>query len=217
MENERERGWRDKETINYLHASALSERAIVIFCSTCFFAMMMRKKNILKYNLFQEEPFSSSGGYAESPPDAQSRTEDDRRRRKKQFTLDFEDEADRAEVFMDSMDVSPTPSHRHRPREKISSVGRTPHRTMKRRDSLQQQLLKSPQKEDWRVEGADDGAHVPTSDDSSCSHHYHMYHHSHTAHKDTPESFRHRRTRDSPRRNSGGYVSAGRRSNEVGH
>lgn len=168
-----------------------------------------------QFFLPQEEQFSSSGGYAESPPDAQSRADDDRRRRKKQFTLDFDDEAT-TEVFMDSMDVSPTPSHRHRPREKTSSVGRTPHRTLKRRDSLQQQLLKSPQKEEWRVEAADDGTLVPTSDDSSCSHHYHMHqHHAHTPHKETPESFRHRRTRDSPRRNSGGYVSAGRRSNEV--
>lgn len=65
------------------------------------------------------------------------------------------------------------------------------------------------------MEQAEDGGHVPTSDDSSCSHHYHMHHHHHHhMHRESADG-RHRRTRESPRRKTAGYVSVRRRSNEV--
>ncbi|XP_015598809.2 uncharacterized protein LOC107269459 isoform X2 [Cephus cinctus] len=158
---------------------------------------------------------SSSGGYAESPPDPHIWTEEERRKKKKMFTLDFpagqEENADRAGEQLLDTDVSPTPSHRHRTRGKPLN-SRSPHRNNKRRDSSQQQLIRSPQKEEWR-EQTEDGTHVATSDDSSCSHHYHLHHHHHHLHRETGEGIRHRRTRESPRRKSG-YVSARRRSNE---
>ncbi|XP_050591618.1 uncharacterized protein LOC126922794 isoform X1 [Bombus affinis] len=170
---------------------------------------------------------SSSGGYAESPPDLRGWTEEERRRRRKTFTLDFLGSSSgierSAELYGDSVDVSPTPSHRHRPRGKSTSA-RSPHKNNRKRETVQQtvqvqqsqqqQLTRSPQKEDWRVEQAEDGGHVPTSDDSSCSHHYHMHHHHHHhMHRESADG-RHRRTRESPRRKTTGYVSVRRRSNE---
>ncbi|KAI4499382.1 hypothetical protein M0802_005642 [Mischocyttarus mexicanus] len=51
--------------------------------------------------------------------------------------------------------------------------------------------------------------------ESSCSHYYRMHHHHHYhMHRDTGDSGRHRRTRESPRRKNGGYVPTRRRSNE---
>ncbi|XP_076765364.1 uncharacterized protein LOC143432562 isoform X5 [Xylocopa sonorina] len=169
---------------------------------------------------------SSSGGYAESPPDLRGWTEEERRRRRKTFTLDFlgsTGDIERSpEHYGDAMDVSPTPSHRHRPRVKSTSA-RSPHRNNRKRETVQQavqaqqaqqQITRSPQKEDWRVEQVEDGGHVPTSDDSSCSHHYYMHHHHHHhVHREGADT-RHRRTRESPRRKTTGYVSARRRSNE---
>ncbi|KAK1122088.1 hypothetical protein K0M31_009928 [Melipona bicolor] len=171
---------------------------------------------------------SSSGGYAESPPDLRGWTEEERRRRRKTFTLDFLGSAagiERgAELYGENVEVSPTPSHRHRPRGKSTSA-RSPHKNNRKRETVQQstvqvqqsqqqQLTRSPQKEDWRVEQTEDGGHVPTSDDSSCSHHYHMHHHHHHhMHREGADG-RHRRTRESPRRKTTGYVSARRRSNE---
>ncbi|XP_071867939.1 uncharacterized protein isoform X2 [Bombus fervidus] len=170
---------------------------------------------------------SSSGGYAESPPDLRGWTEEERRRRRKTFTLDFLASSSgierSAELYGDNVDVSPTPSHRHRPRGKSTSA-RSPHKNNRKRETVQQtvqvqqsqqqQITRSPQKEDWRVEQAEDGGHVPTSDDSSCSHHYHMHHHHHHhMHRESADG-RHRRTRDSPRRKTAGYVSVRRRSNE---
>ncbi|XP_043265277.1 uncharacterized protein LOC122404938 isoform X1 [Colletes gigas] len=171
---------------------------------------------------------SSSGGYAESPPDLRTWSEEERRRRRRNFTLDFlgsGTEAERgAELYTENAEVSPTPSHRHRLRGKSTSA-RSPHRNNRKRETTnqqstqsqqqQQQITRSPQKEDWRVEAAEDGGHVPTSDDSSCSHHYHMHHHHHHhLHREGADGARHRRTRESPRKKTGGYVSARRRSNE---
>ncbi|XP_076240258.1 uncharacterized protein LOC143182854 [Calliopsis andreniformis] len=171
---------------------------------------------------------SSSGGYAESPPDLRTWSEEERRRRRKTFTLEFlggAAEAERTtELYPDNVEVSPTPSHRHRWRAKSTSA-RSPHKNNRKRETAQeqvqvqsqaqQQIIRSPQKEDWRVESTEDGGHVPTSDDSSCSHHYHMHHHHHHhLHRETGEGGRHRRTRESPRRKTGGYISARRRSNE---
>ncbi|CAL7950178.1 unnamed protein product [Xylocopa violacea] len=170
---------------------------------------------------------SSSGGYAESPPDLRGWTEEERRRRRKTFTLDFlgsTGDIERSpEHYGDAIDVSPTPSHRHRPRVKSTSA-RSPHRNNRKRETVQQavqvqqtqqqQITRSPQKEDWRIEQVEDGGHVPTSDDSSCSHHYYMHHHHHHhVHREGADT-RHRRTRESPRRKTTGYVSARRRSNE---
>ena len=195
------------------------------------------KRNIARMELeelklvsihFQEGHRSSSGGYAESPPDLRGWTEEERRRRRKTFTLDFLGNAagvERgAELYGENVEVSPTPSHRHRPRGKSTSA-RSPHKNNRKRETVQQtvqvqqsqqqQLTRSPQKEDWRVEQAEDGGHVPTSDDSSCSHYYHMHHHHHHhMHREGADG-RHRRTRESPRRKTTGYVSARRRSNEV--
>lgn len=178
---------------------------------------------------FQEGHRSSSGGYAESPPDLRGWTEEERRRRRKTFTLDFLGSASGVErgteLYGENVEVSPTPSHRHRPRGKSTSA-RSPHKNNRKRETVQQstvqvqqsqqqQLTRSPQKEDWRVEQTEDGGHVPTSDDSSCSHHYHMHHHHHHhMHREGADG-RHRRTRESPRRKTTGYVSARRRSNEV--
>lgn len=175
----------------------------------------------------QEGHHSSSGGYAESPPDRHGWTEDERRRRKKTFTLDF---PAGLEASTESSDIpgaarveapSPSPSHRHRSRAK-SVATRSPHRAGaalagKRRSAESQQLqqqLRSPQKEE-----CEDPSHVPTSDDSSCSHHYHAHHHHHQ-HLHAPAEGpggRHpaRRTRESPRRKSGSYASAARRRSEV--
>ncbi|OAD56711.1 hypothetical protein WN48_02903, partial [Eufriesea mexicana] len=170
---------------------------------------------------------SSSGGYAESPPDLRGWTEEERRRRRKTFTLEFlggTSGVERSsELYGDNVEISPTPSHRHRPRGK-STNARSPHKNNRKRETVQQQsvqvqqqqqVTRSPQKEDWRVEQAEDGGHVPTSDDSSCSHHYHLHHHHHHhLHREGADG-RHRRTRESPRRKTTGYVSARRRSNEV--
>nr|XP_033321102.1 uncharacterized protein LOC117217425 isoform X3 [Megalopta genalis] len=175
----------------------------------------------------EEGHHSSSGGYAESPPDSRTWNEEERRRRRKNFTLDFMgstvDTDHGAEPYPDSVEVSPTPSHRHRPKAKSTSA-KSPHRNNRKRETAppsqtqqqpQQQLPRSPPKEDWRVESAEDAGHVQTSDDSSCSHHYHMHHHHHHhAHRETAEGGRHRRTRESPRKKSGSYISARRRSNE---
>ncbi|XP_043787530.1 uncharacterized protein LOC122712173 isoform X4 [Apis laboriosa] len=175
---------------------------------------------------------SSSGGYAESPPDLRGWTEEERRRRRKTFSLDFLGSGAgverSADSYGDSVELSPTPSHRHRPRGKSTSA-RSPHKNNRKRDATmsvqqsaqqqaqqqqQQQISRSPQKEDWRVEQGEDGGHVPTSDDSSCSHHYHMHHHHHHhLHREGADG-RHRRTRESPRRKTTGYVSTRRRSNE---
>nr|XP_034178121.1 uncharacterized protein LOC117603258 isoform X2 [Osmia lignaria] len=169
---------------------------------------------------------SSSGGYAESPPDPRTWSEEERRRRRKTFTLDFlgstQDIERSPEPYGDSAEVSPTSSHRHRPRGK-STNAKSPHKNNRKREATQQtvqvqqqqqQITRSPQKEDWRVDQAEDTGHIPTSDDSSCSHHYHMYHHHHHhMHRDGTDG-RHRRTRESPRRKTTGYVSARRRSNE---
>ncbi|XP_018372715.1 PREDICTED: uncharacterized protein LOC108767362 isoform X1 [Trachymyrmex cornetzi] len=172
---------------------------------------------------------SSSGGYAESPPDVRMWSEEERRRKKKTFSLDFlggtssnvELEHSAEPVYPENVEVSPTPSHRHRSRSKPTSA-RSPHRNNRKRDSVQQstqmqqqQVLRSPQKEEWRIEQAEDGPHAPTSDDSSCSHHYHMHHHHHHhMHREGAENARHRRTRESPRRKTSGYISTRRRSNE---
>lgn len=181
----------------------------------------------------QEGHRSSSGGYAESPPDLRGWTEEERRRRRKTFSLDFLGSGAgverSADSYGDSVELSPTPSHRHRPRGKSTSA-RSPHKNNRKRDATisvqqsaqqqaqqqqQQQISRSPQKEDWRVEQGEDGGHVPTSDDSSCSHHYHMHHHHHHhLHREGADG-RHRRTRESPRRKTTGYVSTRRRSNEV--
>ncbi|XP_029048576.1 uncharacterized protein LOC114878668 isoform X2 [Osmia bicornis bicornis] len=169
---------------------------------------------------------SSSGGYAESPPDPRTWSEEERHRRRKTFTLDFlgstQDIERSPEPYGDSAEVSPTSSHRHRPRGK-STNAKSPHKNNRKREATQQmvqvqqqqqQIIKSPQKEDWRVDQSEDTGHIPTSDDSSCSHHYHMYHHHHHhMHRDGADG-RHRRTRESPRRKTTGYVSARRRSNE---
>ncbi|XP_043471247.1 uncharacterized protein LOC122504277 isoform X1 [Leptopilina heterotoma] len=164
----------------------------------------------------EEGQRSSSGGYAESPPDLHMWTEEERRKRRKTFTLDFPGEIDSeraTEILLDNMDVSPTPSHRHRSRTKPLST-KSPHRNNKRRDSLQQQIIRSPQKEEWR-EQTEDGGHGQTSDDSSCSHHYHhVHHHHHHRHRESGDGTHHRRTRESPRRKTGNYVSSRRRSNE---
>ncbi|XP_076679285.1 uncharacterized protein LOC143374756 isoform X2 [Andrena cerasifolii] len=171
---------------------------------------------------------SSSGGYAESPPDVRAWSEEERRRRRKTFTLDFlgsaGDPERAAELYTENAEVSPTPTHRPRARGKSTSA-RSPHKNNRKRETVQQQtqvqqqpqqqIARSPQKEDWRVETAEDGGHVPTSDDSSCSHHYHMHHyHHHHLHREGADGGRHRRTRESPRRKTTGYVSARRRSNE---
>ncbi|KAG7188965.1 hypothetical protein KM043_008563 [Ampulex compressa] len=175
---------------------------------------------------------SSSGGYAESPPDLRAWTDEERRRRRRTFTLDFLSglggaESDRAgeSTYLDTSEISPTPSHRYRSRGK-STTAKSPHRNNRKRDNAQQsaqqqqqqqqqQIVRSPQKEEWRLEQTEDGGHVPTSDDSSCSHHYHMYHHHHHhVHRENAEGGRHRRTRESPRRKTSGYVSTRRRSNE---
>ncbi|XP_061940120.1 uncharacterized protein LOC108003997 isoform X9 [Apis cerana] len=176
---------------------------------------------------------SSSGGYAESPPDLRGWTEEERRRRRKTFSLDFLGSGAgverSADSYGESVELSPTPSHRHRPRGKSTSA-RSPHKNNRKRDATmsvqqsaqqqaqqqqqQQQISRSPQKEDWRVDQGEDGGHVPTSDDSSCSHHYHMHHHHHHhLHREGVDA-RHRRTRESPRRKTTGYVSTRRRSNE---
>ncbi|KAL6264753.1 hypothetical protein P5V15_004851 [Pogonomyrmex californicus] len=176
---------------------------------------------------------SSSGGYAESPPDVRMWSEEERRRKKKTFSLDFlgttssnvELEHPAEPTYSENVEVSPTPSHRHRSRSKPASA-RSPHRNNRKRDSAQrdsaqlqqqqqQQILRSPQKEEWRMEQTEDGPHAPTSDDSSCSHHYHMHHHHHHhMHREGAEGARHRRTRESPRRKTSGYISTRRRSNE---
>ncbi|XP_066588399.1 uncharacterized protein [Prorops nasuta] len=184
---------------------------------------------------------SSSGGYAESPPDPRIWTEEERRRRKKAFTLDFTGDGSGTEhdrivesLYPENVDVSPTPSHRHRSRGK-STAARSPHRNNRKREITQQQqqqqqiplqqsqqqqqlqqqqLLRSPQKDDWRLDQMDDATHPPTSDDSSCSHHYHMYHHHHHHHVREGTEGRHRRTRESPRRKTGSHISARRRSSE---
>ncbi|XP_044589725.1 uncharacterized protein LOC123268575 isoform X1 [Cotesia glomerata] len=157
-----------------------------------------------------------SSGYIESPPEPHTWTDEPRR---KSFVLEFptglEDHShhlDRAELLLDP-DVSPTPSHRHRPRTKVNA-GRSPYRNNKKRDpqSPISALSRSPQKEEWNRDIGDDPVQIPTSDDSSCSHHYHMHHHHHHVHRDNME--RHRRTRESPRRKTSGYVSTRRRSNE---
>ena len=163
-------------------------------------------------------------------------TEEERRRRRKTFSLDFLGSGAGVERGADSygegVELSPTPSHRHRPRGKSTSA-RSPHKNNRKRDAAitsvqqsaqqqaqqqqqqQQMISRSPQKEDWRVEQGEDGGHVPTSDDSSCSHHYHMHHHHHHhLHREGADG-RHRRTRESPRRKTTGYVSTRRRSNEV--
>ncbi|XP_076230153.1 uncharacterized protein LOC116428500 isoform X3 [Nomia melanderi] len=174
-----------------------------------------------------EAHHSSSGGYAESPPDLRTWSEEERRRRRKNFSLEFLGSAAETErgteLYTDEAEVSPTPSHRHRPKAKSASA-KSPHRNNRKRETVQpsqtqqqpqQQLPRSPQKEDWRVEATDDAGHVQTSDDSSCSHHYHMHHHHHHhLHRETGDSARHRRTRESPRKKTGGYISARRRSNE---
>lgn len=187
----------------------------------------------------QDGHHSSSGGYAESPPDPEAWTEEERRRRKKTFILDFSSGQDIEEKgseprsaiqqpttqpgHQECVDVSPTPSHRHRPARGKLNATRSPHRNNKlRRDTTQIQLTgRSPgstaQKEDW-TSAVDDPVQVPTSDDSSCSHHYHMHHHHHHVHAQQQEGGRHRRTRESPRRKTGGggYATTGRRrSNEV--
>ncbi|XP_046753781.1 uncharacterized protein LOC124416603 isoform X2 [Diprion similis] len=164
-----------------------------------------------------EERRSSSGGYAESPPDTHLWSEEERRRRRKTFTLDFQPGAEvengRVDGYIENRDVSPTPSHRHRLRGKPLNT-RSPHRNNKKRDSAQQQqIIRSPQKDDWR-EPLEDGTHVPTSDDSSCSHRYHLHHHHHHHHRESIEGGRHRRVRESPRRKTGGYISSRRKSNE---
>jgi len=157
-------------------------------------------------------------------------SEEERRRKKKTFSLDFlggtssnvELEHSAEPVYPENVEVSPTPSHRHRSRSKPTSA-RSPHRNNRKRDSVQQstqiqqqQVLRSPQKEEWRMEQTEDGPHAPTSDDSSCSHHYHMHHHHHHhMHREGAENARHRRTRESPRRKTSGYISTRRRSNEV--
>lgn len=166
---------------------------------------------------------SSSGGYIESPPDPPAWSEDERRKRRKTFTLDFQDSLDldhghqdKSEGFIDSADVSPTPSHRHRPRGK-NNTNRGQYRNNRRRDSAQSTLStisRSPQKEEWPREPIGEPVQIPTSDDSSCSHHYHMHHHHHHLHRDNQEG-RPRRTRESPRRKTGGYNASRRRSNEV--
>ncbi|XP_011297541.1 uncharacterized protein [Fopius arisanus] len=165
----------------------------------------------------------SSGGYIESPPDPPGWTEEERRKRRKTFTLDFQDSLDldhshqdKPEGFVDSADVSPTPSHRHRPRGK-NNANRGQYRNNRRRDSVQSTLStlsRSPQKEDWPREPIGE-LQIPTSDDSSCSHHYHLhhYHHPHHLHRDNQEG-RHRRTRESPRRKAGGHNASRRKSNE---
>lgn len=159
--------------------------------------------------------------------------EEERRRKKKTFSLDFlgttssnvELEHSTEPAYPENIEVSPTPSHRHRSRSKPAST-RSPHRNNRKRDSVQQsaqiqqqqqQVLRSPQKEEWRMEQTEDGPHAPTSDDSSCSHHYHMHHHHHHhMHREGAESGRHpRRTRESPRRKTSSYISTRRRSNEV--
>lgn len=145
-------------------------------------------------------------------------TEEERRKRRKTFTLDFPGEIDSeraTEMLLDNMDVSPTPSHRHRSRTKPIST-KSPHRNNKRRDSIPQQIIRSPQKEEWR-EQTEDAGHGQTSDDSSCSHHYHhVHHHHHHRHRESGDGgTHHRRTRESPRRKTGSYVSSRRRSNEV--
>ncbi|XP_011697260.1 PREDICTED: uncharacterized protein LOC105455556 isoform X2 [Wasmannia auropunctata] len=171
---------------------------------------------------------SSSGGYAESPPDVRMWSEEERRRKKKTFSLDFlgatssnvELEHAAEPAYPENVEVSPTPSHRHRSRSK-PTLTRSPHRNNKKRDAVQQpaqqqqqQTLRSPQKEEWRLEQTEDGPHALTSDDSSCSHHYHMHHHHHHhAHREGAESGRvHRRIRESPRRKTTGYISTRRRS-----
>ncbi|XP_076169063.1 uncharacterized protein LOC143147586 isoform X2 [Ptiloglossa arizonensis] len=171
---------------------------------------------------------SSSGGYAESPSDLRTWSEEERRRRRRTFTLDFlggAAEVERtAELYTDNVEVSPTPSHRHRIKSK-STNARSPHRNNRKRETTQQsmqlqqqqqqQVTRSPQKEDWRVESVEDSGHVQTSDDSSCSHHYHMHHHHHHhLHREGADGGRHRRTRESPRKKTSGYISARRRSNE---
>lgn len=174
-----------------------------------------------------EHRHSSSGGYAESPPETQIWTEEEQRKRKKTFTLDFPSgiEVDHNHLLnrsgevqtVDSADVSPTPSHRHRPRTKLSA-GRTTYRNNKKRDAVQSPLStlsRSPQRDEWVREPIDDPVQIPTSDDSSCSHHYHMHHFHHHSH--TQDGGRHRRTRESPRRKTNSYVSARRRSNEVNY
>ncbi|KAF7395890.1 hypothetical protein HZH68_009940 [Vespula germanica] len=174
---------------------------------------------------------SSSGGYAESPPDQHAWNEEERRRRRKLFTLDLtngmtgtESEHITESLYLENVGV---PS---RSRSKQTS-SRSPHRNNRKRDNgqlqqIQQQQQKqqqqqqqpgsrSPQKEEWRMEQSEDGTHAATSDDSSCSHYYRMHHHHHYhMYKDTGDSNRHRRTRDSPRRKNGGYIPARRRSNE---
>ncbi|XP_034947163.1 uncharacterized protein [Chelonus insularis] len=169
-----------------------------------------------------QEYRSPSSNYTESPVSTRGWTEEERKKKRKTFTLDFpsapEDShlIDKSDIHLESMDVSPTPSHRHRPRSKLNA-GRTPYRNNKKRESVpspMSALSRSPQKEDWLREPADDSVQIPTSDDSSCSHHYHLHHHHHHLHRDNQEGGRYRRTRESPRRKTNSYLSTRRRSNE---
>ncbi|XP_014610084.1 PREDICTED: uncharacterized protein LOC106789994 isoform X2 [Polistes canadensis] len=181
---------------------------------------------------------SSSGGYAESPPDQRAWNEEERRRKRK--TLDLtngltptESEHITESLYLDNVSVS------SRSRSKQTPT-RSPHRNNRKRDNgqlqqiqqqqkqqqpqqpqqqqqqqQQQPITRSPQKEEWRLEQSEDGTHAATSDDSSCSHYYRMHHHHHYhMHRDTSDSGRPRRTRESPRRKNGSYVPTRRRSNE---
>ncbi|XP_043495723.1 uncharacterized protein LOC122519951 isoform X5 [Polistes fuscatus] len=183
---------------------------------------------------------SSSGGYAESPPDQRAWNEEERRR--KQKTLDLtngltptESEHITESLYLDNVSVSSRSRSKQTP-------SRSPHRNNRKRDNgqlqqiqqqqkqqqpqpqpqqqqqqqQQQPITRSPQKEEWRLEQSEDGTHAATSDDSSCSHYYRMHHHHHYhMHRDTSDSGRPRRTRESPRRKNGGYVPTRRRSNEI--
>ncbi|XP_014610086.1 PREDICTED: uncharacterized protein LOC106789994 isoform X4 [Polistes canadensis] len=182
---------------------------------------------------------SSSGGYAESPPDQRAWNEEERRRKRK--TLDLtngltptESEHITESLYLDNVSVS------SRSRSKQTPT-RSPHRNNRKRDNgqlqqiqqqqkqqqpqqpqqqqqqqQQQPITRSPQKEEWRLEQSEDGTHAATSDDSSCSHYYRMHHHHHYhMHRDTSDSGRPRRTRESPRRKNGSYVPTRRRSNEI--
>ncbi|XP_014222807.1 uncharacterized protein LOC106649733 isoform X2 [Trichogramma pretiosum] len=172
---------------------------------------------------------SSSGGYAESPPDREVWTEDERRRRRRTFTPpDYQDsqtaetnEPNRSSTIDPSLhhlpvDISTSPSRRQRAR-------RSPHRNNKqqsRQTTVTTQLHQS----------MEEPGHVPTSDDSSCGHHYHVHHH-HQHHHVHAESqppttqsqaqpqqqaslARHRRARESPRRKSSSHNVGRRRSTE---
>ncbi|KAJ8687359.1 hypothetical protein QAD02_023153 [Eretmocerus hayati] len=134
-------------------------------------------------------------------------TEEERRRRKQTFTLDV----------TGGESISPDQESHQSPRQQRSRTHHqrsSPHRNGTSKRS-QASTRVSPQREEAQIE---DGTHVPTSDDSSCSHRcpLHHHHHLHPGHSpsEQQQQQRYRRSRESPRRKSASRLSDRRRSNE---